>query len=254
MRKTILLPAPQLSCYKEVNVDLDMTGAHYILLSESKGRVPEEVALSIVRDLMEEDANKLTINDLRYVFTLIKINSLENDYSATVRCTIVKPGGAVCGHENTCDVRLSDSDLNCAPDGYAVPEISLYAGGKERKFKVMPPTCDIEIGLYDYFTTKKGKTAEELNGDSSASMEFALIRAVCHLVGEDGERLIDDLSKFDGALDVIRANKFAKVTELLKLANEVGAFGVQNKEYTIVCKECGGTLRFRLPFLHGLVG
>ena len=63
MRKTITLPTPQLSYYKEVNVDLDMKGNHYLELGEARGKIPEEVALSIVRSLMEEDANKLTIND-----------------------------------------------------------------------------------------------------------------------------------------------------------------------------------------------
>ena len=81
MRKTIKLPAPQLSQLKEVNVDLDMTGEHYMQIASSEGQVPEDVALSIVKDLMEEDANKLTMAELRYIFMLIKINVGSNQYN-----------------------------------------------------------------------------------------------------------------------------------------------------------------------------
>ena len=47
MRKTIKLPAPELSQLKEVNIDLDMTGRHYALLATAEGQVPEDVAISI---------------------------------------------------------------------------------------------------------------------------------------------------------------------------------------------------------------
>lgn len=252
MRKTIVLPTPQLSYYKEVNVDLDMKGDHYLELAEAKGRIPEEVGLSITRSLMEEDANKLTLNDLKYIFTLIKINSLENNYSANVTCTLLKSDGKICGHVNTLDIRLSDSDLNPTPADYKVPEIDFIVGDTEKTYKVLPPFCDVEIALYDYFITKKNVTSEQIAQDTKVATEFALIRAVCHLVDEEGNRVIDDFSKFDTALDLIKSNKFSRVTNLLAEVKEVDSFGVQSKEYTIKCEECGGTLKFRLPFLYGL--
>ena len=64
MTKNIILPAPQLSQLKSVNVDLNMTGRHYAFLATSEGQIPEEVVLSIVKDLMVEDANKLTLTEL----------------------------------------------------------------------------------------------------------------------------------------------------------------------------------------------
>lgn len=252
MRKTIMLPTPQLSFYKEVNVDLDMRGEHYLELAEAKGRIPEEVALSITRSLMEEDANKLTINDLRYVFTLIKINSLENDYKAKVTCNIFKNGN-VCGHVNEIDIRLSDSDLHPTPADYKVPEIDFIIGDTEKTYKVLPPYCDIEIALYDWMTTQKNISADQISKDTAIATEFAMIRSVCHLVDKDGNRVVDNFSKFNDVLDCIKVNKFSRVTELLKKVTEVNSFGVQSKEYTIKCEECGGTLKFRLPFLYGLV-
>lgn len=254
MRKTIALPTPQLSYYKEVNVDLDMKGNHHLELAEAKGKIPEEVALSIVRSLMEEDANKLTINDLKYIFTLIKINSLENNYTADITCNIIKEDGTICGHVNNVDVKLSDSDLNPTPADYKVPEIDFIIGNTEKTYRVLPPHCDIEIALYDYYITQKGVTVEQLEKDAAIATEFAIIRSICHLTDKDGNRVIDDFSKFASVLDYIKTNKYSRITNLLKMVNEVNSFGVQSKEYTITCEECGGTLKFRLPFLYGLVG
>lgn len=251
MRKTIMLPTPQLSYYKEVNVDLDMTGKHYLELAESAGKIPEEVALSIVKDLMEEDADKLTINDLRYIFTLIKINSLENDYKASIKCMISRKSG-ICGHVNTISIKLSDADLNSTSSDYKVPEIDFIIGDTEKTYKVMPPHCDIEIALYDWFTTQKGIELSKITDDLKSTTEFALIRSVCHLVDQDGKRVVENFSSFNSVMSWIESNKFSKVTQLLKLVQEVNSFGVQNKEYTIKCEECGGTLKFRLPFLNGL--
>ena len=87
MRKTIKSPTPQLSILKEINIDLDMTGRHYALLASCEGQLPEDVVLSILKDLVEEDANKLTLSELRYLFMLVKINSLENKYVISVECT-----------------------------------------------------------------------------------------------------------------------------------------------------------------------
>ena len=251
MRKTVILPTPQLSFYKEVNVDLDMNGKHYLELAESKGRIPEEVALSITKDLMEEDANKLTLTDLRYIFTLIKINSLENDYKVSVKCTMARESG-ICGHTNILDIKLSDSDLNATPADYKVPEIQFKIGDTEKTYKVMPPHCDMEVALYDWLTTQKNVDLSKITDDLKSTTEFALIRSVCHLVDENGKRVVEDFSDFSSVMDWIQLNKFSRVTQLLKLDQKVNSFGVQNKEYTIKCEECGGTLKFRLPFLYGL--
>ena len=252
MRKTIMLPAPQLSYYKEVNVDLDMKGTHYLDLADSKGKVPEEVALSITQSLMEEDATKLSINDLRYVFSLIKINSLENNYKVDVTCNRINKDKKICGHVNTVDIKLSDSDLNPTPADYKVPEIDFIIGDSEKTYKVIPPCCDIEIALYDWISTQKGVVPVQISKNPKVATEYAMIRSVCHLVDKEGNRVVDNFSKFESVIKNIEINKFSRITDLLKKVNEVNSFGVQNKEYTIKCEECGGTLKFRLPFLHGL--
>lgn len=255
MRKTIKLPAPQLSQLKEVNVDLDMTGEHYMQIASSEGQVPEDVALSIVKDLMEEDANKLTMAELRYIFMLIKINSLENDYSATVSCTHEKKGepGKQCGHLNTVKIKLSDADLNPTPRNYKIPEITFIANDMEKKYLVMPPTMDMESALYNWYLTVKNKTLQDLADDEKTSCEFSFIRSCMHLVDVNTkERLVKSIDDFEWASSLLKVNKFNTVHKLYEKVIEVDQFGVQNKIYHIRCKECGGELVFRLPLLNGL--
>lgn len=252
MRRTIKLPAPELSQLKEVNIDLDMTGRHYAQLSTSEGQVPEDVALSILKDLVEEDANKLTMAELRYLFMLVKINSLENDYEATVSCTH-EVKGKTCGCLNTIKIKLSDSDLNTTPKHYKVPEITFRTEKDEKEYFVMPPTVDMESALYNWFMTVKGKSLQDLADDKQTSMDYTFIRGCMHLIDKKtGERLVQEFNDFEYVLKFLDSNKFQTVHKLYESMLEVDSFGVQNKVYQIKCKECGGTLVFRLPLLNGL--
>ena len=256
MRKNIKLPAPELSQLKEVNIDLDMSGRHYAQLATSEGQVPEDVAISILKDLMEEDAGKLTMAEVRYLFMLVKINSLENNYEVTVSCTHQKKGGKEgeeCGCLNTVKVRLSDADLNPTPKGYKVPEMEFCANGTEKTYLVMPPTADMESALWNWYLTTKNKTMDDLANDKQTSTEYTFLRGCLHLVDKKtGERLVQQFNDFGYALEWLDCNKFKTIHKLYELVVEVSQYGVQNKIYETKCKECGGTLVFRLPLLNGL--
>lgn len=255
MTKNIILPAPQLSQLKSVNVDLNMTGRHYAFLATSEGQIPEEVVLSIVKDLMVEDANKLTLTELRYVFTLIKINSLENEYNVSVVCNYYdeKKKGP-CKTVNVIPVSLSDSDLNKCPNDYKVPEIEFYyEKDKQKVYSVMPPTVDMEIGLIKLFTLERNKTIEEVMKDETEKFNYSICVSLLHLIDKDGKRLIQNLSDIDSLLKYLDLNPYMKIKQLLQYQEEVSSFGIQNKIYECNCKECGGKLRYRIPLLHGLV-
>jgi hypothetical protein len=255
MKKNIKLPAPMLSQLKEVNVDLDMRGRHYAEIATSDGQLPEEVALSIVNDLMDEDANKLTLNELRYIFMLIKINSLENDYKVTVTCTHEKKDGSICGHENVKQIKLSDADLNFPKKNYQPPVIKFIYGEekKEKEWRVMPPTVDMECAVLNWFLAEKGIKREELLLDKKESFNFTYLRSVMHLVDEvTGERAVKDMTDFEAVLEGIDDNKYAVVHKLYELVEEVSQYGLTSKMYELTCKECGGKLVFHLPLLDGL--
>lgn len=249
MKKIIKSPAPQLSQLKEFTVDLDMTGRHYALLACSKGQIPEDIALSITKDLMQEDAGKLTMAELRYVFMLIKINSMENSYNVDIECT-----HEGCSHINHYSIKLSDADLNSTPRNYKVPKVKFTDENGEKEYFVMPPTMDMESALYNWFIVTKGKSLDDLVDDKETALNYTFIRSVMHLIDKDGKRLVNELNDFEYVLKYFDTNKYSDVSKLYELVEEVDSFGVQNKIYKFKCKECGGTLIFRLPMLHGLIG
>lgn len=253
MRKTLTSPAPQLSQLKTFNIDLDMTGRHYALLASCEGQVPEEVALSILKDLLEEDANKLTLAELRYLFMMVKINSMENEYTVFVTCTHNKEDGTPCKHESKYKVHLSDNDLNKTPNDYKVPTIIWRTEEAEKEYLIMPPTMDLESKLYEYFQTDKNISFDKISEDKQAAFEFTFIRDAMHLVDKDGNRLVNldtNLSEVNKYLD---SNKYKTIQKLYELCSQVDSYGVQNKIYKMKCKECGGNLVFHLPLLNGLV-
>ena len=254
MYKNIKLPAPQLSELKEVNIDLDMTGRHYAWIATSTNQVPEDIALRVLQDLMEEDANKLTIPELRYLFTLVKITSLENDYNVTVKCHNLKGDGKPCGCENVFDLHLSDSDLHMTPEDYVIPEITFIdLEKKETIYLVKPPLMDMESALYNWFLTEKGKTVEDITNDMTVAMDFSFLRATMHLVRKgDNTRVITEPNQFENALKLLDVNKYKTILTLYDLCAEVDGFGVQNPNYVFKCKECGGDINVTLPFFYGL--
>lgn len=254
MRKTIKLPAPELSQLKEVDIDLDMTGRHYATLATSEGQIAEDVAFGILKDLIEQDANKLTLPELRYLFMLVKINAMENSYFVDVACTHTNKKGEVCGFVNNFEVKLSDADLNRTPHGYKVPEIEFVTlEGKEKKYLVMPPTMDMESALLNWFLVEKNHTVEEIAENAQDALSFSFIRSLMHLIDENGNRLISEINQFETADKYFDCNKFTTVKKLYEYCTQVDSFGVQDKTYEFKCKECGGRIVFRLPLLNGLV-
>ena len=253
MRKTIELPAPELSQLKRVDIDLDMTGRHYALLATSEGNIPEELALSILKDLVVQDANKLTLAELRYLFMLVKINAMDNNYNAYVYCTHFNPKTKKdCNYKNEVQIRLSDADLNRTPHGYKVPEIEFVIDNTQQMYKVMPPTADMEISLLNYLIVEKGIPQIDLQKDKTTALKFSFIRAMMHLVNDKGERVISQVNQFDECEKLFDVNKYTTIRKLFSLMEEVDGFGVQEEHvYHFKCKECGGELVFTIPLLYG---
>ena len=266
MKRTFKMPAPQLSYLKEVNIDLDMTGRHYALLARARGMLPEDVALSILKDLMEEDANQLTLAELRYLFMMVKINNLENDYTVDIQCEHIK-GKKTCGCINHVKVQLQDSDLNPTPSDYEPPKIKFRRDDKEKEYIVMPPTAKRVSELYDFFVTQKNATPSDIVNNDTLSFQFDFLYGLLHLVDSDGHPFVKDTDNFadfidDGNMEddktpkpsVININKMSVIRELLGYVNEVDSYGVQPTTVDVNCKECGGRLIVQIPLLDGLLG
>ncbi len=265
MKRTFKMPAPQLSYLKEVNIDLDMTGRHYALLARAKGMLPEDVALSILKDLMVEDANKLTLPELRYLFMMVKINNLENDYVVDIQCEHIK-GKKTCGCINHVQVHLQDSDLNPTPSDYEPPKIKFRRDGTEKEYTVIPPTVKQVSQLYDFFVTQKSADQESIVNDDTLSFQFSFLNGLLHLRDNDGNPFVKETDNFADFIDdglcednktpkptVININKMSVIRQLLIYVNDVNSFGVQPTTVDTNCKECGGRLIVPVPLLDGLL-
>lgn len=267
MKRTFKMPAPQLSYLKEVNIDLDMTGRHYALLAKSKDMniLPEDVALSILKDLIEEDANQLTLPELRYLFMMVKINNLENDYTVNIQCEHIK-GKKICGCMNHVNVKLQDSDLNPTPSDYEPPKIKFRRDDKEKEYTIMPPTVKQISQLYDFFATNKNADFTKIVNDNDLSFQFDFLYGLLHLRDSEGNCFVMDTDNFADFIDtglcedkktpkpsVININKMSVIRQLLLFVKEVGAFGVQETVIDTNCKECGGRLIVPIPLLNGML-
>lgn len=266
MKKFIKLPAPQLSYLKEVNIDLEMKGRHYAILASCEGQLPEDVALSILKDLVEEDANKLTLAELRYLFMLVKINSLENKYGVDLQCQHTLKNGKTCNHVNHVDILLSDADLNPTPSDYEVPKIRFVKGDTEKEYSVIPPYATKISALYNYFITEKNADQDAIIEDKKLSFEFSFLNALLHLVDSKGEPFVTEDDNFSDLLDmglcednktpkptVLNLNKMSTIQNLLEKVIEVDSYGVQPTTIDINCEECGGRIIVQVPLLNGLV-
>ena len=266
MKRTFKMPAPQLSYLKEVNIDLDMTGRHYALLARARDMLPEDVALSILKDLMEEDANQLTLAELRYLFMMVKINNLENDYVVDIQCEHIK-GKKTCGCINHVKIQIQDTDLNPTPSDYEVPKIKFRRDETEKEYKVMPPTVKRISELYDFFVTQKNANPEKIINDDQLSFEFSFLSGLLHLVDLEGNPFVREIDNFADFIDdclcednktpkptVININKMSVIRQLLAYVNEVDSYGVQPTTVDVNCKECGGRLIVPVPLLDGLLG
>jgi len=255
MKTNVKLPAPILSQLKEVNIELCMKGRHYAEIAVSDGQLPEEVALGILKDLMDEDANKLTLNEERYLFTMVKIYSLENKYEVTVGCTHTKEDGNICGCENTFKFKLSDGDLVHPPKNYKVPVIDFVVTDTKKEYLVMPPTIDMECAVLNWFLTEKGITRDDLLKDKKQSFDFTFTRSVMHLIDkETNERIIKEITDFENVSEMLDKNDYPTIHKLYEKVEEVNKYGLAPKLYEITCKECGGRLVYSLPLLDGLTG
>jgi len=266
MKQTIKMPAPQLSYLKEVNIDLEMTGRHYALLASCEGQLPEDVALSILRDLVEEDATQLTLSELRYLFMLVKINSLENKYTVGFQCQHIKEDGTICNHVNQIEIFLSDADLNPTPSDYEVPTIKFRRDETEKEYRIMPPKAPRISALYNFFVTQKNADQEKIVKDKTLSFEFVFLQALLHLVDMNGNPFVKEDDNFADLLDtglcedhktpkptVLNINKMSTINKLIDLVNEVDSYGVQPTTVDITCEECGGRIIVQVPLLTGLV-
>jgi hypothetical protein len=140
-----------------------------------------------------------------------------------------------------------------APASYKIPEIKFSLGGKEQLYQVKPPTMTQVLDLFAYYQEKGISRGELLRQESKMlRLEFGKHSMMLYLRNvETGDSFFDRQQR-EAAVKDIPENPLSFFVNLGKIVVEEDAFGVSNKRLNLVCKECGGTLTFRLPLSAGL--
>ena len=255
MRTKFKLASGPLSYLGEVHIDLEMKGKHFDELIKAEEGNYERAALSVLADLMDEDPFQLTLSELYHLFLYVKVTSLSHKLSLQVRCRNVLQSrdgiSRECGHLNSVEYSLVESDVNYCPKNYKVPEIKFSINGEERVYEVRPPTMTQELYLLDYFQ-ERGVARESLLKDKEMVLEFAKHRILLHLKGKDaGEGFIDRAQR-EAAVKEIAENPISFMEQAGIKMGEVNAFGISHKRMNLICKECGGSISYRLPLSAGI--
>jgi len=259
MKSLYKSPLGELSYLKEFHLDVEMLGEHFDALAKSSEENYEKTVVSILTDLLDEDANMLTLQEMTYLFLLVRIHSLSNNLTEEVECTntVLKQTEfgtrrERCGAKNLIDIRLSDADLNYIPEDYKPQTIIVKLGEREASYKVIPPPMKEEIDLIGYFQERGFLRKQLMSGkdeDRGLLLEYAKHRGFLFLQNvETGETFYDRNRRQRAVAASLKAPaKF--VPTLLKAVKDVEAFGLKTLEKKYKCKECGMDLTVQMPFL-----
>lgn len=223
-----------------------MTGAHFEQISLFDGRKPDQLALSILRDLCEENADLLTVSEATYLFHLVKVHTLNEDITAHYICPH-------CKKEGTYKIDLSTGKLNLPPSDFKCPTIAwkLNADAPERTYKVMPVPLAQTIAIQNWFMQVKDINVLAKDTPKEERYQYGLIQTVSSLVRDDDSHILD-ISNYDTVSDMIKANSFRTMAELISKEKEVNSYGPTLSPITTTCKECGKDATFRIPLFLGL--
>jgi hypothetical protein len=257
MKSKFKLAGGPLSYLKEATLDLELKGKHFEVLSQADEENYERSVLSVLSDLMDEDPFQLTATELYHLFLLVKIFSLGPKLSMNVSCqhTVRGSNGVdrVCGANNTFEYSLLDSDIIYAPKDYKIPEIKFSLGGEAQLYQVKPPTMTQVLDLFAYFQEKGISRKELLRSENKMlRLDFGKHNMMLYLRNVATGDSFFDRQQREEAVKHIPENPLSFFANLGKIVVEEDAFGVSNKRLNLVCKECGGTLTFRLPLSAGL--
>lgn len=248
MKKQITLPSGKLGQLGRINIELEMSGNHYDALTTLQGDHQEEVVLSILGDLMDEDPYQLTQIDLMYIFTLVKLATLGPNLTVNTACPakIVTPSGIrVCSTPYKFTINLQEDDVEYFPKGEKVPTFTMKVGEKEETFELQLPTMAKEIECLGEFE-KDGTTRREILSDKNKTKlnEYTKRRCILHLKTNSYTE--------QQLYEALCASSFKTITTLNERVLDLAKYGLKHKVYACTCKECGGKFNYRLPLLAGL--
>lgn len=246
MKKPIDLPVKTLSTLKRVHLSLDMSGKHYQDLATFDGEQPEQITLSILSDLIDENADLLTKQECCYLFTIVKISNLGSKIPIRLEC----PN---CKHSFKDVLNLADVHINEPPKDWTVRKVLLTLSDETKKeYSILPPTLASEIRLLDWLSVYKDIPRKSIYEDKDKTVLYKMYYAMIHLVDENGNRVFDTVDDFNTLDEKMGDITYKQVAHLVYLSEEVDSFGISPNVKFVECEGCGEKLSFHFPILYGL--
>lgn len=247
MKKTVELPVLQISKLKNVHINLDMSGKHYLECATFDGNCPEQLMLSILSDLIDENVDELTKQEAVYLFTIVKIANLGAKLPITVTCPH-------CHNKQKDNLNLADVTIKQPSKQWKPKTIKWVVNDVKSEYTVLPPSLSLEIKLLDWLSVYRNISRREVFEDNKQLVTYTMYKNLLHLVDSNGNRLINDVDGFEQMDSILESNSYDSVSVLYGLCNEVDSFGITPNITQTVCtnKECGGKFAFHYPILYGL--
>lgn len=258
MKREVELNSKKLSFYEKVEIETELLGKHMQQLAAMPEGASDVTCLSILGDLLSEgyDKNKLTLSDVTYLFTLLKMNSLGADYVIPVKCLNKKSDGTLCEHVTKVHLTLAEGDLRIPDKDYQIPTITLFDLEKRSfNFQIKPPYLADIINLKDAFLTQFSCSPKDLvdGKHKEQAYLFSLLNMLYAVVNpETQERPFVGLDKLKATLAYVEELPLSTIKTLTEKVKLTEPYGLQYKTYEGTCEECGQSLTFRLPLLFGL--
>ncbi len=265
MKKLFELATGKLSFLKEIHLDPIMKGRHFDVLTLGDTENFEQVVVSILRDLMEEDPEMLTMQELYHVWTYVKILTLGPTLSVTALCpkeiafkTETKQSASkICNTplETTVDL-ARDSDILRLPKKYKVPSLDFVIDPEEgvKTYYFRPPTLKQEMLLLARFQ-EEGHSRTDLISLSKldVSFHYSKHRMLLHVTDKEGNFLLLDYEDRERAVEALKdKNSLKVIASLAKFVQELASFGVVTKEKQVECSSCKSLISLSLPLKSGL--
>ncbi len=266
MKSLFELATGELSILKKVHLEPIMKGRHFDVLTLGDQENFEQVVVSILRDLMDEDPEELTMQELYHVWTFVKISTLGPTLSVSANCPKEvgfkdennNRASKICNTllETTIDL-ASESDICRLPKNYKVPSLDFLVKKEEgtKKYYFRPPPVREEMLLIARFQEAGVSRMDliDLTKDLKSTFSYSKHRMLLHVTDEKGNFLFFNHEDREEAIHfLLEENPLTIMASFTRIVKELATFGVVTKAKDVVCSSCNSSIKLSLPLKSGL--
>jgi hypothetical protein len=268
MKTLYKLTGGVVSTLKEVHLETIMTTAHFDDLALLDDTSAERGILSCLSDLMEEDPFKLSMQELYYVFLLVRMYSFGPMIPVTVTCRNLISSVdnltqlVYCNTVNDeASFTLEDTDLLYPDKDFIIPEVSLTLPcigasiDEPKSFYIKPPIVGDELALIDMYQ-EQGYSRGDLSdfeGHKELVIQYSRQRSFLYLRDKETDEIVfSDRGIREKAIEEFKKAPVSCLRDITRGIEKVDRFGVTKKRHQVTCKACGKPIFFRTGLLSGV--